>query len=129
MVVVLARLVLIGVDVELGAAGSVPLVAPRLEQGVQSKNFSLSVICGSGSDFFYLMPIQIRIRILCQVLHSVGKSAMSVLRHRFQYVGPYIKIFWEKYCLALLGTVRIQIRLGIGRLWMPIRMRKISVPD
>ncbi len=36
MVVVLARLVLVRVDVELCAAGSVPLVAPRLEQGVQS---------------------------------------------------------------------------------------------
>ncbi len=36
MVVVLARLVLVRVDVELGAAGSVPLVTPRLEQGVQS---------------------------------------------------------------------------------------------
>jgi hypothetical protein len=44
MVVVLARLVLVRVDVELGAAGSVPLVAPRLEQAVQYLNFCLSVI-------------------------------------------------------------------------------------
>ncbi len=34
----------------------------------------------------------------------VGKSAMQVrshMRHQFQYFGPYIKILWEKCCLAL----------------------------
>ena len=109
MVVVLARLVLVRVDVELGAAGSVPLVAPRLEHGSSVyKFFYLSVM--------WIAIVLIRIRLfpfdaypdldsnpMRSFIH-VGKSAMPVRSHRchqFQYFGTYIIIFWEKYGLAL----------------------------
>ena len=89
MVVVLARLVLVRVDVELGAAGSVPLVAPRLEHGSSVyKFFYLSVM--------WIAIVLIRIRLFpfdpdpdldsgsyAKFYTCFEKSAMPARRHRF----------------------------------------------